>query len=756
MSGKAGTVGGPGVPGVLGSLCLALFWLLVQPPDAGCAEGRPSIGLVLAGGGARGFAHIGTLKTLDSLEIPVDYIAGTSMGGIIGGLYAVGYSGAEIERIASELNWEELFTDRPARGYVPYVEKKDDGRFQLGLQLTALFRPVEPAGLIAGQKISLLLSRLTMPAASTDFDSLPVPFRCVAVDLISGREVVLASGSLARAMRATMSIPSVFVPVEWGDSLLVDGGILNNLPADVVRAMGADLVIAVDVGAPKRTRNELKSMTSILRESAGLQAYERVRANRRLCDILVEPALGGLSAADFNSRDVARIVAAGERAVEEVLPRLVALKHRYALDRSECDIPCLGFGDAGVRSLPGEDFTDSRLASVEVRGNSRLSADFILGILDLENMEHLDVDLLEERVNHLYSLGYFQLVTYDLRPAGVGRVHLVVKVVEKRFREIQIGVHYNDYHRLIGRVGLRTSSVGIPGMRSELDFEFAGLTRLRGSVSYPTRTLDFPVYPHLGADLRQEPVIVYQPDGSRYATFDLRSAAATAGLTMSVGSSAILTLDYDLEFVDVEPDILSDPDLGDRFAGNDRLGGLLLGFRYDGLDDVVTPRSGARLSVDVAEMRSDLLSDVSYRQATAVLDFYLTPLSAHSVHLRGFYTWANAGLPQYRFRFSGGPESFVGMDYMQLFGPGYMVGGIGYRYQYRRDVFFKAVLNGARVYDTFDSGLPMLNRLWGGGVGVKFTSIIGSLELTYGRGPRSVFEPARYRDHFYLWAGYEF
>ena len=211
-------------------------------------DDRPKIGLVLSGGGARGFAHIGVLKMLDSLNFPVDYIAGTSIGGLIGALYACGYKGAEIEKIVNSADWDALLSDTPARNTIPYLQKYDDSKYQIQLSLQGI-TPVVPSGLIQGQKICLLISELLVKDGTVyNFDNLKIPLHCVAVDLISGNEVILQSGSLAQAMRATMSIPTIFSPVEWGDSILVDGGMVNNLPVDVVKEMGADLVIAVDVG----------------------------------------------------------------------------------------------------------------------------------------------------------------------------------------------------------------------------------------------------------------------------------------------------------------------------------------------------------------------------------------------------------------------------------------------------------------------------------------------------------------------------
>ena len=203
------------------------------------SEDYPKIGLVLSGGGSKGFAHIATLKALDSLNIPIDYISGTSFGAIIGAMYALGYSGKQIEEMAISTDWYEVQKDEPERKYLPHFRKKDTGKYQLEFGLKG-FKPVAPTGLIYGQKIILELSKWTREFEQVyDFDLLPIPFRCNAFDIISGKEVILKEGSLAHALRASLSIPTIFAPVEWGDALLVDGGVANNLPVDIVKDMGA-------------------------------------------------------------------------------------------------------------------------------------------------------------------------------------------------------------------------------------------------------------------------------------------------------------------------------------------------------------------------------------------------------------------------------------------------------------------------------------------------------------------------------------
>ncbi len=215
----------------------------------GRAQERPKIGLALSGGGAKGFAHVGVIKVLEEIGLPIDFITGTSMGSIIGGLYAIGYSVGELEELVTATDWNDLFRDRVRRRDLAIESKMLDGRYMLSLPLNGL-APGLPTGLIAGQKISKLFERLTLPYHDvSDFRQFPIPFACVATDIVTGEVVVLDHGYLPEAMRASMSIPSVFTPVEIDDHLLVDGMLVRNFPVEEVRALGADIIIGVDVGA---------------------------------------------------------------------------------------------------------------------------------------------------------------------------------------------------------------------------------------------------------------------------------------------------------------------------------------------------------------------------------------------------------------------------------------------------------------------------------------------------------------------------
>src|SRR3984893_1071572 len=291
-----------GLACTLGAGCLwsAGSWANADPAT------RPRICLVLSGGGARGMAHIGVLKILEDLKIPLDCIAGTSMGAIVGGLYASGMTAQQIDATMRSLDWQEALRDAPPRRDLAFRRKQDDRNFLVRLPLGLKHGTILlPKGFIQGQKLQETLRQLTLPFSnSTDFDLLPTPFRAVATDLETGNAVVREKGDLAIAMRASMSAPGVFAPVELNGRLLVDGGSREHLPINVARAMHADILIVSDVSFPLQGRAALDSALSISNQMLAIlvrKDSDRQRATLGPRDILIEPNLGSALATDFAS-----------------------------------------------------------------------------------------------------------------------------------------------------------------------------------------------------------------------------------------------------------------------------------------------------------------------------------------------------------------------------------------------------------------------------------------------------------------------
>jgi NTE family protein len=378
-------------------------------PAPVAAPHRPRIGLVLSGGGARGAAHIGVLEVLDQLHVPIDAIAGTSMGAVVGGLYASGLSANEIATVANSLNWQDAFRDRPPRTELTYRRKEEDESFLVNFPLGVRDWAFQlPKGLIKGQSLEMLLRRLTLPVATiSSFDDLPTRFRAVATDLASGDSVVMKSGDLASAMRASLSAPGLFVPVERDGLVLVDGGIADNLPIDVASAMNVDVLIVVDVGAPLFSRDRLGSATAISNQM--LSILIRRDATRQMqtltkSDILISPAMGNLSSFDFGI--VSRAMAAGSNAAQAVAERLRQLAlspddyARYLADR-----------DAVRRGLPRIDY-------VKVNPLSEPYVDALSGMFGKFAGQPLDPKALESTINEYYGRGKLDSLDYQVLTEG--------------------------------------------------------------------------------------------------------------------------------------------------------------------------------------------------------------------------------------------------------------------------------------------------------------------------------------------------
>jgi NTE family protein len=372
-------------------------------PPAAAAPHRLRIGLVLSGGGARGIAHAGVIEVLEKLHVPIDAIAGTSMGAVVGGLYASGLSPDQIEATIRSLNWQEAFRDRPPREDLTLRRKQEDENFLVKFPIGIKGgRPVLPMGLIQGQSLTEVLRRLTLPVARiTTFNDLPTPFRAVATDLETGQEVVMGSGDLTSAMRASLSAPGVFAPVERGGRLLVDGGVSDNVPVDVARAMGVDVVIVVDVGFPLLPRKKLTDITAISNQMLAIlieRKSQQELAHLGPHDILIRPALGDTSSFDFG--DFHRLLGVGAAAAWRMRRRLAALAvspeqyRRYAQRRES------------LRRPP------PRIDFIRVQTGSKVFSQPIEKLFHDMIGKQLDPDAVGRRITTLYGQGGLDTLDY--------------------------------------------------------------------------------------------------------------------------------------------------------------------------------------------------------------------------------------------------------------------------------------------------------------------------------------------------------
>jgi len=397
-------------------LSLVSCAVLAQAPAA-----RPKIGLALSGGGARGAAHLGVLKVLEELRVPVDCVAGTSMGSIIGGSFAAGTTPKELEQFIARTDWNAVFSDRPPRGEIAPRLKQDDYKSlapELGMRG---FSIVAGKGFVSGVSIESAIRGLTQQSAGVeDFSKLPIPFRAVATDIETGAAVVLERGNLARAIRASMAIPGAMTPVEIDGRLLVDGASANNLPIDVVRKLCGEVIIAVDIGTPPRERKDIHSGFQVLAQLANLRGKEivdRQIASLGRRDVLIAPQLGDLGVGSFDR--MAEAIARGEAAARSQ----AELLRRYSLPEAQY---------AALREQQVRARSDSlgRIDAIRFEGLERTNAAVLARVMETRPGDEVTEESLAKDLRRIYGRGDFESVDYRIEQGPAGRA-LVILVNEK-------------------------------------------------------------------------------------------------------------------------------------------------------------------------------------------------------------------------------------------------------------------------------------------------------------------------------------
>lgn len=570
------------------SVFIAGMWLMVIPVStiqAGdtAADGkRPKIGLVLGGGGARGAAHVGVLKVLEELRIPIDIVVGTSMGSIVGGLYATGMTPAEIEREMLTMDWYDLFQDAPRREDRSFRRKRDDDLYAFDAKLGVKEGKIEvPLAYIRGQKLHLALNRLTLSVAGVnDFDRLPIPYRAVATDLQTGKEVVIANGDLVNAIRASMAVPAVFDPVEIDGRLLADGGLANNVPVSVARALGAEVLIVVDVGAGLYERKDITTILSVTSQLTGFLFTLNTEHQLSMLhqnDVLIRPLLGNISGGDFTR--VGEAVPLGETAAHDHADML----QRYSLDQEQY----LHHLAQRVQRQPAPPVVDF----IRINNLSHLDDAVIASRINAKAGEPLDVTRLETDIAQVYGLEIFESVQYEFVHED-GKTGLVVTAREKSWGPaylqfglassndmqgdalLRLGVLYTQtqVNALNGewRIGVQIGDE--PGIFTELHQPLDPLSRyfISGRVGYLSR------------DINQ-----FDSSGNRLAIYQVNTTGFELGGGREFGTWGEGRLGFRRESGDAEISVGTPaPKINvDR-------GELFVRLSDDKLDDLYFPRSG--------------------------------------------------------------------------------------------------------------------------------------------------------------------
>ncbi|KAF1695182.1 patatin [Pseudoxanthomonas jiangsuensis] len=683
---------------------------------------RPRVGLALGGGGARGIAHISVLRKLEELRIPVDCIAGTSMGSLVGGLYASGMSVDQLEALVVDTDWKAIFDDSIERRERSYRRKQDDrdGLATIGVGVRDGKWSVSP-GVLQGERILSLIERSTLGVSGTDdFDDLPVPFRAVATDINTGEAVELGSGSLSQAMRASMSLPGIFQPLLIDGHVLVDGGIAQQVPVDTVRRMGADIVVAVDVGTPLAALDADAGVLQVMYQLTGLLTVRNTRASTDSLgpgDVLVVPELGGeVGTGDFaKAADALRI---GSQAAADAQPRLAALP-RWR-------------GPAPVRE-PGDPRPVVEFLRLE---NDSGYADAVLeSILDVPLGRPLDAARLEASTLRIYSLGTFASVGYDVVRED-GRAGVVVRAREKSQgpNYLQLGYRLQTDFSGTYDSSLRAALVRAPvtplGAEARVTVDLGSEPAVRGEYYHPFDP-QARWYFHGIAGAWNDNVPLFDAGGHRVATYDARLASVELGLGRTFGRYGAVVAGVERTAGKAQVEI-GDPRLPEVEVAS---GVWFLRGAIDRLDSLYFPRRGYFVRADYRATLAALGDDTDFELAGVEL---LGARAFGRGAVQAGLTWRSTlsgELPLNERITMGGRGNLVGFHYNELTGQNALVAMLGYSWQLA-SVFGRSAVIGT----TLEYGNAWERRAdmrWGGGVFngsayIGFDSWIGPMLFGYG------------------------
>ncbi|MDH3289167.1 MAG: patatin-like phospholipase family protein [Betaproteobacteria bacterium] len=605
---------------------------------------RPRIGLVLSGGGARGVAHIGVLKVLEEMRVPVDCIAGTSMGALVGGVYASGEPLDKITESIGKVNWDEIFTDEPPRSERPFNVKRDDFtplfRFQLGLRDWKLLLP---PGTTSGYKFEFLLRVLTNRAGNfpdQDFDRLPIPYRAVATNLENGEMTVFRRGDLAKALRASMSVPGLISPMDIDGVLHVDGGLVRNLPVDIAREACADVVIAVNLGSPLLPRSELNSVLGVALQSINLLTEQNVRRSLgqlRAGDILIEPKLGSFSAGNFQGAlKTIPIGEAAARAEREALARLSVSEDDYRAWREA----------ALAKLVPAPKVTGTRVTTGDGWVNPKVIEDELEEVpgIGLRVRAETDFSLehLNDRLVQIYGRGDFESMGYSMVD-GEGRRTVLIEGIEKSWGPdyVRFGLGLatdTEQTRFNALVSHRKTWINSLGAEWRNDLQL-GYTKFFRSEFYQPLGLRSGAFVAPRIELQREPIVFFLNE-RKIGDYEVSYARAylDVGLQNKFGEARIGSFTGTLKAKEDFGLTTGVPDFDIQQVG------YTARFVFDQIDNPNFPRDGVLAVLRTFGTVKDWGSDDQYNK-TDLLLMAAKSFGPHAIQLAGGFGYTFEGEP---------------------------------------------------------------------------------------------------------------
>ncbi|HRP31866.1 MAG TPA: patatin-like phospholipase family protein [Agriterribacter sp.] len=571
--------------------CLLIFLVLFlrqlpaqQPP------GRPSIGLTLSGGGAKGLAHIGILKAIDSAGLNIDYITGTSMGSVIGGLYAIGYSADSIEKMARSIDWELLLSNQSTLRSVFMDEKDEYSRYVVELPWVN-HRFTLPTGLLEGQELWLKLSELFFPVSHIkNFSQFSIPFKCIATDVGTGDAVVMDNGEIVTAVRSSMAIPSFFTAVKVDNKNLIDGGIVRNFPVQDVKRMGADFVIGSNVSSGLLASDKVRNVIQVLLQVAFFREAEDQRNEVPLCNIYVNYPLDDYNMGSFGQAE--DILEAGIRKGKEM----------YPLFRKLADSLNALYGVTPLRQNRLPEMQKVKISSFELSGLKNTSIEFFINTLNLHTEQWYSAKDISNMIRHAFGTRYYNRILYSLQELPDGTYKIIFDIAENPLTFAKLGLHYDKFSGISAIVNFTSRNFIIQNSRSLVTVNIGDNFRVRGEhLQYIGRhkNVSFAV----GAQYDRFNVNTYDLYQTQKAyretgMYKRQYSTLYARTTFSSDRKFAAGLGFKMEFFDYKPVIAGKMELD----GSNRFPTAFTFLKYNVLDKQVFPNRGVKLDVEFAQV----------------------------------------------------------------------------------------------------------------------------------------------------------
>ena len=542
---------------------------------------RPKIGLVLSGGGAKGLAHIGILKAIDSAGLKVDYITGTSMGSILGGLYAIGYSADSIEKIARGIDWDLLLSNQSSMRSVIMDEKDQYGRYDIELPwVNHWFR--FSTGVIEGQELWLKFAELFRPVYNIkDFSKFSIPFKCVATDVSTGEAVVMDTGEIVSALRASMAIPSVFTAVQYDGHKLVDGGVVRNFPVKDVREMGASIVIGSNVSGPLRSPDQVTNPLQVLLQVAFFREAADTRTQIPLCTIYISQPLDKYSMGNFG--EAPQIIGEGLAEGRRLYPQLKALADSLNA--------IYGPQEEEKNRLPP--VSPVKISAFTVKGLKNTSEGFFIQSMDLQTNHYYTAGNLSRMVRRAFGTRYYTRVTYSLVPLADGSSRIDFEAEENPLTFAKIGLNYNQFSGISAILNLTSRDFFTPTSRSLVALNIGQNFRVRAEhLQYFSRRANFSFT--LGPQFDQFRITTYNNKFKEAGLYDQNYFRMDAHFGYSTNRDLTIGLGSRWEYIDYDPSITSSLD----FKGNNSFLTSYFFIRSNTLDRPIYPRRGIKFEAE--------------------------------------------------------------------------------------------------------------------------------------------------------------